>query len=84
MNENNYNKSLKQFQADFMKLKMEDIKFDGIFSEYSKIDSKTNDISEYWAIKFKDYNYNIEGINININLKDDVLGFPRSNDYYEI
>ena len=85
MNENNYNKSLKEYQADFMKLKMEDIKFDGIFSEYSKIDSKTNDISEYLSIKFKDYNYyNNEGINININLEDDVLGFPRSNDYYEI
>ena len=84
LNETNYNKSLKEFQADFIKLKKKDIKLDGIFSEYSKIDKETEGISDYMAIKLKEYNYNIEDIKININLKDDVLGFPRSNDCNEI
>ena len=84
LNETNYNKSLKEFQADFIKLKMKDIKLDGIFSEYSKIDKEAKGISDYMAIKLKEYNYNIEDIKIDINLKDDVLGFPRSNDYNDI
>ena len=84
LNETNYNKSLKEFQADFIKLKKKDIKLDGIFSEYSKIDKEAKGISEYMAIKLKENNYNIEDIKININLKDDVLGFPRSNDYNDI
>ena len=80
LNETNYNKSLKEFQADFIKLKMKDIKLDGIFSGYSEIDKEVKDISDYMAIKLKEYNYNIEDIKININLKDDVLGFPRSEE----
>ena len=57
LNESNYNKSLKEFQHDFIKLKMKDIRFDGIFSEYSKIeDNEIEEISDYMTIEIKDKN----------------------------
>ena len=75
LNENNDNKSLYQFQADFLLFKENDCKCDGIFGEYSKIDLKEEEeILEYSTIRFKTNTFNNNFINI--NLRNDVLGFP--------
>ena len=42
LNIDNYNKSLTEFQKDFMNLKQEDIKIKGIFSELNKIIEREN------------------------------------------
>ena len=75
LNENNYNKSLYQFQTDFLLLKENDCKCEGIFGEYSKIDLKEDEgILDYITIRFKTNTFNNNFINI--NLRNDVLGFP--------
>ena len=77
LNEENYNKSLNQIRADFMELKPEDCKCKGIFKEYSNINLVNEELSDYLMIRFKTNNYNINSININLN--NDILGFPNFN-----
>ena len=74
LNEDNYKKSLNQFRAEFMELKDEDCKCEGIFKEYSIITFDEQDISDYISINFK-INY-INTKKIKIKIKNDVLGFP--------
>lgn len=77
LNEENYKKSLNQFRTDFLELKPEDCKCKGIFKEYSKINLRNEELSDYLMIRFKTNNYNIHSININLN--NDILGFPNFN-----
>ena len=75
LNENYYNKSLYQFQNDFLLLKEDDCKCEGIFEEYSKINLKDDEeIFDNITIRLKANSCNKKLINI--NLKNDVLGFP--------
>ena len=77
LNEDNYKKPLNQFRKEFLELKNDDCKCKGIFKEYSNMFCKTNDLSDYLMISFKN---NFLTSKISIKLKDDVLGFPN---FYE-
>ena len=75
LNENNYSKSLYQFQTDFLILNEKDCKCEGIFKEFSLINLKDDEEKlDYITIRFKTSSFN-RNFN-NINLKNDVLGFP--------
>ena len=74
LNEKNYEKSLNQFSKEFLELKEEHCKCEGIFKEYFNMKFNVKELSDYMAINFKS-NKNKIGY-ISIKLKNDVLGFP--------
>ena len=74
LNEKNYEKSLNQFSKEFLELKEEHCKSEGIFKEYFNKIFNVKELSDYMAINFKS-NKNKIGY-ISIKLKNDVLGFP--------
>ena len=76
-NEENYKKPLNQFRKEFLELKDDYCKCNGIFKEYLNMFYKIHYLSDYLMISFKN-NYLIS--KISIKLKDDVLGFPN---FYE-
>jgi len=76
LNEKNYEKSLNQFRKEFLELKEEHCKCDGIFSEFYNMKFNVKELSDYIVINFKS-NKNEDTFGyISFKLKNDVLGFP--------
>ena len=83
LNEKNYEKPLNQFRKEFLVLKEEDCKCDGIFNEYSNMKLEVKEIADYIVINFKSNKNNAKIGYITFKLKDDVLGFPNFDEKEE-
>ena len=76
LNEKNYEKSLNQFRKEFLELKEEHCKCDGIFKEFSNMKFNVKELADYIVINFKSNKSEAKFGNISFKLKNDVLGFP--------
>ena len=81
LNENNYNKTLYEFSQGFLKPSPQDLNIVGEFSnlneEIQKLKNNNENLEDIF-IKTDEDEFNSDDYEIDVDIDDDILGFPRS------